>query len=535
MKKNFLFLSMALFVLLLAACSQEEIVSGSNKTEGPVTVSVNIPVNNPVTRVAPDIPEGYVLRCIMQLVDQSGNNIENGRYVQEVPSGSENVTFAFETPDNYQGAMFWADYVKKEGGGDIAETADYFYTTTNLKAVGYNGAKTGELFNNDAADAFAGYMLGSSNSFSLERPFTKVTFKADAAYAQYTKITVTNLPAPTAYNIMTGATSAVASGIQSTELAISDNIWFSAYLFVSSTGEGNLGESNDIAFTLADEQGESAKLTMPGENIILTKNYNVTATVSPSKDNQQEVTVTFPGDMVDPNALQIGDYINTDGSYTKTYTEGQSVAVVFALAGSKTDNSDYGGKAVAGYAMALKGLSGIPYTAETVDVSTITPVTVNEALYTDGYGIEAWNEVREIMDGDLIKSKFNEWITANQINENNKVSEWYVPTPAMMVDIIGMMYNEAGWSIGKKAANLPDVAFPDKNQTFADAYANGGGDEYLAMQATAKNLLTSALSTEGKIPSIQVDASTKNIAIIVPAKANNSIVVRPVLTVFSAE
>ena len=54
MKKNFLFTAMAFVMGLIAAsCSQDEIISSKDQTGGgTVSIAVNIPVNNPVTRVA---------------------------------------------------------------------------------------------------------------------------------------------------------------------------------------------------------------------------------------------------------------------------------------------------------------------------------------------------------------------------------------------------------------------------------------------------------------------------------------------------
>lgn len=60
---------------------------------------------------------------------------------------------------------------------------------------------------------------------------------------------------------------------------------------------------------------------------------------------------------------------------------------MFALAGTKTDNSNYGGKTVAGYAMALKGtyqgkdealtnLTASASTTQLLDISSISDKTV---------------------------------------------------------------------------------------------------------------------------------------------------------------
>lgn len=543
MKKNYLFPLMALFMLLLAACSQDEVVNGANP-EGPVTLRVGIPVNQPVTRAVPAIPEGFALRCIMQLVDASGSAISGQRYVQQVPAGSESVSFTFATPDDYAGAMFWADYVKPDGETNIENVPDHLYATADLTSVGYNAANIATLFNNDAADAFAGYLLNGTTAITLKRPFTKLTFKStDEAYADYTHISVTELPAPTAYNVKTGATTGTASGIRSGELSIADGVWFSTYLFAGNT-TANMGAGNNIKFTLEKEDGTSVNLLMAGENITLTENYNVTAVVAPSADDQTKVTVTFPGEMIDPSKPQpmaIGDYINRDGSYTKAYDADQAVAVVFALTG-KTDNSNYGGRTVTGYAMALKGsyaegetsknLSGAPTTVETLDVSSLSgkTVTVDDALYADGYGIELWNDVVGVLDGELIQTRFPAWKALNEVVAN--VSEWYVPTPAMLADMAGMLYND-GWTLSP-IAGVTTARFPAKDETFSAAYKAGSSEE-LAYQLTAKNALTSGITAEGKFASVQINVDGKVLRHIVPAKASNAIALRPVLTVFAAE
>ena len=530
---------MVLFALLFAACNSEEIVNGQAMDKGPVTLSVNIPAGNSVTRVAPSVPEGFVLRCIMQLVNTGGKAIDGQRYVQQVAAGSESVTFTFEAPADYDGAMFWADYVKMGSETDIASVPDHLYTTTDLTAIGYNTANIATLFNNDAADAFAGYMLNGSTSITLKRPFTKLTFKsADAAYADYTEIAVTELPAPTGYNVKNGTTTGVATDIASESLSIADGVWFSTYLFVGSNN-ATMGEGHDIKFTLSKADGASVNLLMPGENITLTENYNVTADVTPSASSKEEVTVTFPGEMVDPSkpqAMAIGDYINKDGSFTKAYDADNAVAVVFALTG-KTDNSNYGGKMVAGYAMALKGsyqdgeatknLSAAAATVDKLDVSSISPVTVNDALFADGYGIELWNNVSSLMDGILIATNFPAWKALNEVTAN--VSEWYVPTPAMLADMAGMLYND-GWTLTPIAGSTTAV-FPTKNEVFSAAYRAGSSEE-LAYTETGKNCLTSGVTAEGKLVTVQPNVTGKELKQILPGKASNAIALRPVLTVF---
>ena len=451
MKKNFLFSVMALFMLLFAAsCSQEEILSADKQEGGKVSLSVNIPVKNPVTRANPVIPSGYKLRCILQLVNASTSAaIEGHRYVEEVASGGENVIFAFTAPSEAYKCLLWADYVKVTGKADITTAADNIYTTTDLKAIGYTQTAGAEMFNNDAADAFYGCILDGSKSAELKRPFTRIAFaSSDVAYKDYTKIAITNLPAPKGFNAMSGTTTGNAE-IASSELEIKDGKWFSTYLFTN-TSAGTLGKGNDITFTLKKTDNTTIELKFAGEDITLTPNYDVTADVTPDNDDQTKVTVTFPGDMIDPDApekpqpMAVGDYINKDGSHSKIFNAEKAIAIVYALTDGKTDGSEYGtGKTPAGYAMAL---TSVTPERQLLGSSATEPITLPMIATTEtepwaegdynGYKysaplLEAYKEVNS-----KIFIVYNEWVTANSISATN-LSAWYIPSSRQMTDMAG--------------------------------------------------------------------------------------------------
>ena len=141
-------------------------MSGTSSS-GKVSVQVNIPVSDASSRVMPTVPEGYQLRCMMDLVDASGKVI-NGTTRQVVPVTSDNITFMFDAPEGEYSCLFWADYVPVASDVNV----DNLYTTTDLTAVGY--AKTGnELFNDASADAFYGSVSSAliGNAVNLTRPF----------------------------------------------------------------------------------------------------------------------------------------------------------------------------------------------------------------------------------------------------------------------------------------------------------------------------------------------------------------------------
>lgn len=536
MKKSSLFSLMALFALLFAACDAEEIVNGTAMDKGPVTLSVNIPTGNPVTRVAPSVPEGFVLRCIMQLVNTGGKAIDGQRYVQQVAAGSENVTFTFEAPADYDGAMFWADYVKMDGETDIASVPDHLYTTTDLTAIGYNTANIATLFNNDAADAFAGYMLNGNTSITLKRPFTKLTFKsADAAYADYTEIAVTELPAPTGYNVKNGTTKSVAADIASESLSIADGVWFSTYLFVGSNN-ATMGAGHDIKFTLTKNDGTSVNLLMPGENITLTENYNVTADVTPSASSNEEVTVTFPGGMIDPSKpqpMEIGDYINKDGSFTKAYDADNAVAIVFALADGKEDNSNYGqGKSPVCYAMALTRISrtnnaSTPFTVTPTGDAPFAPNDYNGYTYTETL------LAAEGASSSAVFINFAQWKTEHTTTGTN-LSGWYIPSARQLMDMAGILFGWNPETVGAEGTYEVNTTFKKAYEaTLSEAELEKGYGWTTGESAT--NVMSSYM-IGGSMQNVQMEGDGKSIKQLqIPGDTKKFFAIRPVLTVFAAE
>lgn len=457
MKKNFLLATMALFMTLFAtSCSQEEIISDNDsKGGGTVSVAVNIPVNNPVTRAVPNIPEGYKLRCILQLVKSDDNsNIADGRYVQEVTAGSEKVTFTFNAPSDTYKCLFWADYVKED------VDADNIYTTTDLKAIGYTANARSEMFNGDVADAFYACSLepvtgnGALASITLKRPFTKITFKdGQSAYTDYTKITIKDLPAPTGFNVMNGETAGYAgkdaytdSKISSSELTVENGKWFSAYLFASSNKE-NLGTDNDIVFELKKaDNTSSGELKLNGASITLTENVEVEATVEPKKDGDTSIDVIFPDGMVDPNTLAVGDYILKDGTFSKEY-KNNAIAIVFALKNDKIeDNSTYATpnnpKAVA-YAMAL-------CTATRAKTGKTPPTEANietNNVWKDGdyngftYSPTIINAINQEDNDNTVYQHYEVLINDYAKNKGvNTLSDWYIPSAVQAREICKLVF-----------------------------------------------------------------------------------------------
>lgn len=529
MKKSLIHLLGVTAILCGAtSCSEQVDEPAAGANGGLTSVSVSIPVADPASRAMPEIPEGYKLRCIMQLVDATGAPMADARYTEEVNPGSESVEFSFIAPEGYQGAMFWADYVK-------ALDADYIYSTTDLKAVDYNTANAAEAFNNPAADAFYGYMLAGNNSIALTRPFTRLTFKnADAAYDSYTTVKVTDMAAPAGFNVMNGNTASYATGLASSELTIGeDGRWFSAYLFVGNNSGANLGAGHDIALTLGGAQTTS--VTLGGAQIPLTRNYDLTALVSATSGDVTDVTVTFPGGMVDPDAprdIKVGDFLNADGKYSETFDPAKTVAIVYALA---IPNTTENGKEVAAYAFALSNAARLKVSDANTDFAG-TAVITNET-YAGAAGPADWDAFKAVVgaDNNMVKS-LADWVAEHPVTGSN-LSAWYAPTPSQMVTLVGCIFNGGEWTI-KNGSKLT-VEFPARDNAVYDSYLISiGADGYFTHNNSVANFFTSALGmaegasgVEGKIAAVQVDEKNHTIGVLASGLTGMCLI-RPVISIY---
>lgn len=511
----------------MSSCSQQLDEPLANNG-GLTTISVAIPLDAPASRAVPSIPEGYTLRCIMQLVDASGAPIADSRYVNKVEPGSDNVQFTFIAPaDGYQGAMFWADYVKD----DI--NSDYLYTTDNLKAVGYNTANAAELFNNPAADAFYGYMFNGNTSVSLERPFTRITFKnADSNYDAYTTVKVNGMNLPTSFNTVNGNTADYSTELASNDLTITDGVWFSTYIFVGNNSGQNLGEGHDIDLTLDG----STNLTISGADIPLTRNYDITALISATAGDVTNITVLFPGDMVDPNAprdIAPGDYINADGSYTTVFDADKAVGIVYALGNGDTED----GKEVAAYAFALTNTDRVKIAD--ADGTYLSTATLNADSYACPAGPANWDSFVGLVGNDnLLVAAFTKWTNAHKTSGSN-LSAWYAPSPSQLLTLVGTLFNGEGWTYKKLTI---DVAFPARNEAVYNAYnayvnAVSTDDKKVTFthNGTSANFFACDIDETGRVLCVQVneeDSDTGHTFSGVLGKESNPYLIRPVLTIY---
>lgn len=437
MKTNRFFSALALCAGILAtSCSQEEVMSNGSPA-GPITLQINIPA--PITRAMPTVPDGYQLRCMMDLVDTNGDRISDTERMIQTVSG-DNLTFTFNAPESEYSCLFWADYVPTSS--DI--NTDNLYNTADLTNVTY--AKTGnDLFNNDAADAFYGSVSSTmlQNAITLTRPFARVNIMADPdvadQYAAYDQVSA-NYDAPSGFNVMDGSISSTAAVSYSG--STSEDYWFSTYVFA---GVNKTSISGNINLTLTDTEAVEPELSLriAGSAIAVDGNQWLNVGVTPTEGGDTDITITFPGDMQDPNApyvFKVGDYINAAGELVADASS--AVAVVFATAEDKADASNYGeGKTPQAYAMSLTQATTRDYIKDGGQGTWTVTLTDNSATdATSPYSGYMFSDAILTAVGDFNSTMFNNyktWLGTNALTGEN-LSGWYIPSFQQLSDAVDL-------------------------------------------------------------------------------------------------
>lgn len=551
MKKNFLYPMMALCMMLFtASCSQEEVVTDSSRPEI-TTMNVNIPGNGDVnTRAMPTIPEGYKLRCLMQVVDATGTAIQGNEYKQALAVPAEgSLTFSFTTPAAGYKVLFWADYIPQE----TAElTADHLYATTDLtQGISYVESKLedGSLFNNAAADAFFGKAEDGNSSVTLIRPFSRLNIKPASEvaeeYSSYNWITV-EMKVPAGINILTGAALATTKTIKYNG-ATQDKYWFNNFVFTGNT-TANLGEGNDIkiVFTKEGETADTKTVTIAGEDVTTVENAHINVNVKPIDGSQSSVTVTFPEDLIDPNApkpLAIGDYIYADG--TNGIDPNNAVAIVFAMGAQGGDiignyeNAD--GKEIAGYAFAINTTSRTRLTAsndsEGTTLNTWLKGSVEgQSLFSsEKYGITTSDAFLKLFtDNSYTSPLIDEFKTWTDVIPNT--SKWYIPTASQLKDIAGLLFNTGDETTFKTSNKTTNPKYPGQNTTIRAAYDSVKGEKaFSGNTGNAGFLLTVDLVSDANGPLVVVQTNESVTPMTVGTRVNStecSLIIRPVITLF---
>lgn len=533
MKRLFYSVMAIVMSLSAASCSQEEIL-GNDGGEKVATISVNLPQSN--TRAMPTVPEGYKLRCIMQVVDDKGAAIADEDPTKpnfrQVKLAEDKMVFTFMRPKDVTDykVTFWADYVKENVADADLGTKNNIYKPLYLPKVSYATLTDKQVFNTAAADAFYGCIAAGVPSVELKRPFARLNIKPSATlapdYAGFDRIKIV-MNVPTNFNLVDGT---VGTGDQTLtyEGPIADaekNIWFSTYVFVGNNKE-DLGEGKDILLTFSkqSEPAVTKELTIHGTAVKLTDLANKWVNVN--VDDADQVEITFPGDMEEPGTgetpeptpdpveLKLGQYVYADGTVGTDATN--AVAIVFKVgAGDGDDIANYtgvDGKEIAGYAFAIRptnraylaNFTGKPADVPVADDNDNDGTKLKSALNgsvagstiagTSVYGpvaskqfMTAFDNYKFKNESPLMKDYIARFGASGTSVITGDVSAWYIPSALQMRDILGSMFTgeTTGWTLEEKVITYKKENYPTQVKAIYDAYNAIAGNE---SNADFKNL-----------------------------------------------
>ncbi|MBM6866010.1 hypothetical protein H6A66_12650 [Bacteroides caecigallinarum] len=528
MKRNFI-LALSILLVGVSSCTQENLKNID--TLAPVTMTVNLPssIDGNVSRSLPSAPEGHSLRCIM-VVDYS--SAEDQR-IEKVATGSEvNGVFRFSfTPvEESYNCLFWADYVGEDG-------TDKYYNTENIENITYK-LSDNSIFNNPACDAFYGKALNGTTSVTLKRPFVKLSFvdKNQQTVSESSSLSVV-YSVPSGFNVKDNTTASTQE-IKLENAAPADkanSTWFYNYVFAASD-DNKLG---DISMTVDDRTN-----IVKGENIPLEANYEITASIDfASANGNVNVDVDIDDEYVDPDAPKIAQFLQKDGSFSDSYDENNSVAIVFAV-GPKgkdtTGNYDqkFDGKKIWGYAMGLSSVSRKALTTSETPFD-LTEIAIESPWATDDYNgyvytqkfMEAVN-ANSLQDSQLM-TEYEAWKTTNSVSGLENVSGWYIPSSRQLLDVMGMTLGYTGIEGEEPYSIVKDEVFAGLVNSLITTEKS-----WFGTHTSASNVMSSSVSVSGQIMAVQTtfnegtETISKALGVSVNSKAS-TFAIRPVITIFS--
>lgn len=363
MKLNRL-LTLPFFMLLLSCSSDWDLQPQSD--DFVITVNASSAATSRADESA-GVPaiEGYEFKCIMQLLDETGETV-GSQSVVSMSSGSASFTITGENIDNGAvKAIFWAEYQPTAGGGKV-------YDTSNLKNITYKSTTFDLATANSTAvfEAFAGKLdkIEKGASVTLKRPVSKIVFSpknrenvSDANSIEIKYVTASG------YNVL----AQTASGTSEITLnkgsfdPQAEGAWFTTFMLCPANKSNAAG---DITINLSGDNDYSRAIIIPANSIPADPNhiYNITADIS--SDDMSN----YP---------------------------------------------EYSDKKIWGYAVALKNISDTPLMA------TLTGAT----NMSTGIGYANTEEFLSYLAGSPFESAFKEWRENNKITNPN-ITKWYIPS-----------------------------------------------------------------------------------------------------------
>lgn len=516
MKKNLFYSLMTLCAVLFTSCGQEEIVSDNgNEIKAPVTISVQAPVNNPLSRAGVTIPDGYTMQCIMQLLDAEGNTV-GAQDIKQVNDGKVSFTISVDEQKDAAKALFWAEYVPTAGA------AGKVYDTADLRAVGYNTASF-DMTNAAlmaACDAFCGKLETIGNaSVTLKRPFANISVqpKNPAVAASATKLEV-KYDALSGYDILEGKCSATAPVTYTNAgFNAASGAWISNFFFAPTDVTKFAGE---VTMTLSG--GYDKVITIPTNTLPLDVNMQIMAKFEIG-DGKFDIEVG-----VDPDyealEMKVGSYINAEGKVVRDAAD--AVGIVFAMEAIGSDvPANYPaalqGKTIAGYAVAIEnaatGRQALNNDKLETLVETEKAVTngtqTTDALFT---GI-----------GDVtFKTTYEKWVGEHTLNSEN-LSAWYIPTLVQLSAFMNTLFT---------MKDIPATGSDDFRSMSEFGFVNGKMFDRDVIATV--NYASSTINNQGNISGVRINVvdgavtNAQEAGIDVKGKTNQQALCRPMITIF---
>ena len=540
MKKNFLYSLLAVFGMLFASCSQEEIVStaGTGSNDGMVRLSVNLSNEDFYSRASQSLDvDGYVMRCICQAVNADGTLIEGFNEITSVTNGT--ASFEFEAPEGVANYLFWADYVE---GNDYTASKSAFYKAEDLTKVGYRLNKNVNLFNNQAADAFCATVSASAiaGKVTLKRPFARLTVKQsmveELGLTGLTNI-VPTINAGTDFNVATGKTQTKASvrlndGDTLTALTEGD-FYFFCYAFAAPADQTT---ETTIQFTSATDatgktlriEAEDMQTLSSNVSVNLKKDENnpgggddSTINVDVEIDNgySDEGGSEEPGTDPEPSTeMQIGSYVNASGEVVATATD--AVGIVFALGAIGDDApANYPaalqGKAIKAYAVALENVAASrqQLNAEAITLTENAPVN----------GTQNTEALLTALNNSAFVTTYSSWVSENATSGEN-VSSWYIPALPQLQQFMNMLF-----TMGDTPATGSDV-FKGMSE-----FANGAMFDRDPIATV--NYASCTVNDQGNLSGVRINVTDGMVTNALAAginvtKGSQLVLCRPMFTIF---
>lgn len=516
--KNISLFTASIIALILQGCVSitDEPVAG----KGDICLTVNTPVQS---RAGLTVPEGYTMRCILQLVDSNGNKVGDQK-INTLIGSTTTFTISSEEQTNATTALFWADYLK-DGVS--------FYNTSDLKSITYN-TTTFETSQTVALDAFCNKLvLGGGTSVTLYRPFVKVSFVPEntgvVAGTNNLKVVYN---APSSFSVLTSETSSQKQSITLNNTSFDPEVtpWFSTFLF-GAAGDAKYDDNISIQVS-GGTNGRT--FTIPAGHIDLATNHIVnvgttlsrdaielTVTIQPGYDDsgnsgKDPDEPTIPDTPVTPaGEFKVGAYIDSNGNVTTN--KDNVVAVVFYEGALSPDvisayPDKYAGKTIKGYAVALNNVSDTPQRIEQSDIAPL----INGA-YINGYqkSVKLFDLVGSSCN---FTSTYNDWKAANSVmnSVNNGItSGWYVPDDVQMKTWLDLLYGTSTSSVLK--AEFPESNITPGNNDAIYATSSGENDNTLITFTVRYNS-----NTVGKTSLDMINGESEDFLLLC----------RPMLTIF---